>query len=177
MEEKLIKEVLHPEGRAWSYMDDLVTIRPAFDLDGRPNRCWDSGLGVPRGYIGRPEAYQAAALWLETVGITHIAGPILSGAQMAHTVALFSRMKIRPIYIPKDGYHPKKHCIVQTMTPDYAIIDDIVESGEGLFRAIEYTRGKTGFDPKYIIADSWSWGTNKLAFLETIKDRLYIITM
>jgi len=135
----------------WVWRDKWEIRRPGpSDIGGR-------GLGYPRGRasVGQLEAYQALADWLCELGASCICGPVLSGAQMAYAVALVSGDRIDPIYLPKDGYRPSKHYSSSDIYGPYAMIDDIVASGEGMGtdKAVRHAGGRK---PLAIIADQWA---------------------
>lgn len=71
---------------------------------------------------------------------------------MAFGVAMASENKIHPVYIPKDGYTPRKHYNEVECTAPYAVIDDIVSCGNAMCETIEETRRMSGTDPMFVIA-------------------------
>lgn len=119
------------------------------------------GLGYPRGgsdSIGHHEAYQALADWLYELGVKYICGPVLSGAQMAHVVSLMSGGRILPVYLLKHGYSPVKHYSLMSMRAPYALIDDIVSTGEQMGLAADEALRLSGEQPLAVIADFWNKG-------------------
>lgn len=154
----------------WIWKGKWVIRRPdQDDLHGH-------GLGYPRGYdeeqVGHLDAYLALAEWLKELGVTYIAGPILSGAQMAYTVSLASGGLIRARYLPKEGYCPSKHYTESSIRGPYAMIDDIVATGHGMMldTAMDWAKGEP---PVAIIADYW--GGSRHGPLDRFADRLWTV--
>jgi hypothetical protein len=184
----VLREIAHTNGKAWSWLGGRVLIEPAFDKHGQPalsDYPRYHALGSPRMSLGKPEAFQAVADWLHAIGVATICGPILSGAQMAFAVAMFSDQRgprqdreksLRPAYLSKVGYTAHKHSDWVDIVKPYAIIDDIVDTGETLERVLGETGKLAGCPPTAIIANSWP-PLDKLTYLKLPCDRLYTVLM
>lgn len=121
----------------------------------------------------------ALADLLMGLGIHTICGPVLSGAQMAYVVSLFSGQEIASRFLPKPGYAPRKHYGRLTLGAPYAIIDDIVDTGEALMESMEAAEGVAKEPPSMIVANTWSPITSggNLSFLKPLMGRLFTVTM
>jgi adenine/guanine phosphoribosyltransferase-like PRPP-binding protein len=159
---------------AWS--NGKWTICKAYDEDGKPRfMSFPPALGYPRGEStlrGNLDAFKALADWLLREGFKCVAGPVLSGAQMAYAVSLASEGQLKAVYIPKKGYSPTKHHGSMSFPHPYALIDDIVETGDSMAEAVRYAvRLSGGMNPAAIIADLWCSGVEMAEF----KDRLWTV--
>lgn len=161
----------------WSFGKWVV--RSPFNDAGDPISSYPVALGYPRGFssVGDFSAFEALAKWLQEIGVKCVAGPVLSGAQMAYAVAMASKGKIRAAYLPKDGYRPMKHYDGPSMCTPYAMIDDIVESGESLGVAIQIAIGETGEEPLAIVADGWHITEREESPLAKFSGRLWTVRL
>jgi hypothetical protein len=136
-------------------------------------------LGYPRGgtcFLGDIEAFKALAAWLAMRGIKCVAGPVLSGAQMAYMVAMASKGSLCASYIPKEGYRSLKHCDGLFMCSPYALVDDIVSSGESILAAADQALKETGELPAAIIADRWPCSRDsRRRIVSRFGDRLWTV--
>lgn len=87
--------------------------------------------------------------------------------------------RLNPRYLPKpegDGcYKPSKHMTNADIPADYALIDDIVETGVGMSSeaALKWARGR---EPLAVIANFWYKVQMENGPLARFKDRIYIIS-
>lgn len=175
-----ISELDGEHGKMWSWRDGLVIIEPAFTAGGDVVYSGRMrALGAPRCCTGRHEAFLALADLLMGLGIRAVCGPVLSGAQMAYAVALLSNNEIMAKFLPKPGYAPRKHYGRLTLEGPYAIIDDIVDTGEAMMESMEAAEAVAKCPPAMIVANTWSPITpgGNLSFLDPLKGRLFTATM
>jgi hypothetical protein len=136
------------------------------------------GLGVPRGLPGErgnQDAYAALAAWLVAIGAKYICGPVLSGAQMAFATSLFSGGSLAPAYLGKEGYFPRKHGSELDIRGPYALIDDIVATGDSMWAAVRTLEAKTRSLPVAVVADYWNMDVLKRASWLTLKDLAWTV--
>jgi orotate phosphoribosyltransferase len=99
------------------------------------------------------ELYKAIAKFLTKKKVKTITGPVLSGALMAHAIALSSSGKLDPQYLdkPEGRYSTDKHSNYPEINKSYALVDDIVSSGKAIIYAAQQCLDNCGEEPKYII--------------------------
>jgi len=164
----------------WQKGQSRIRIMPAFiysDCGSFPTiNAWrrQDGIGSPRDHIPRQEVFQALANWLIYMGVETICGPVLSGAALAYAIAVASNGNLRATYLPKPhGYYvPKRHGDEPIFRGKYALVDDIVYTGEALKTCLEFTARQCQGQPAAIIADVW---INCPECLSDIKDRLFTV--
>lgn len=122
------------------------------------------------------DIYQAITEFLISKKIRTVAGPVLSGALMAHSIALFSNEKIRAIYLgkPDAQYTPAHHSDYPEILFPYVIVDDIICSGEAMRFSIDQCLNNNNRRPKYIIVFD-SGPTTKHALPGWAKNILYLV--
>jgi len=134
-------------------------------------------LGYPRGrgsFRGNIGAFEALSKWLLHVGIKCVAGPVLSGAQMAYVLSLMTGDAIRAVYLPKDGYRPIKHGGGLTISAPYVLVDDVIESGKTMWEAAQQGYNSVEVWPEALVASSWPRHDN-LGRLAQFSDRMWVV--
>lgn len=78
----------------------------------------------------RTAALRELGEFLKWQGINHVAGPVLSGALIAHEIAT-AVSDIVPHFIPKGGYHPRCHGSYHRVHESrWVLVDDILATGD-----------------------------------------------